>query len=428
MPRSARRSYLIAALGVLATIAAVFVLRPGVPDQVTFLTGPAESTEHVYGVQYAAFLRQAGLRVDLVTTEGSSENLRRLGSEAGPTVAFLPSGVEQLPYAREAADKVASLGAVYLKPLWLFLRAGTGASTLEDLDSLRVAAGSPESDTWGILRLVASEGRLDFQFESVQADRLSADSLRAALVDGRLDGVFVAGAAASPLVGGLLRAPGLEPAAFPRVDALVLRNPNFVAVRMPEGAVDLWENVPDRDLELIAANMNLAVRDDLPPALVDLLLDAAQRIHRERTLVSAAGTFPRPTGVTLPLDERAERYYTEGPSPLRRFLPFWLATLVDRFLLLAVTFFTALFALFSVLPKLLSLPFRVSSARSYRRLEALEREAAAGTLSREELLAGIDDVDARTAALRISPLDRVAFLELRQYLHDMRERTRAPGE
>jgi TRAP-type uncharacterized transport system substrate-binding protein len=413
---------------VLAAIAALFLIRPGVPGEVTFLAGPEGSTEYIYGMRYAAFLRRAGVSVDLVATDGTTENLRRLRSEPGATVAFLPSGAEGLPGLKDATEGVVSLGAVYLKPLWLFLRSGTGVSTLEDLDSLRVAAGTPGSDTWGILRLIAAEGELAFRVEAIPEGRRGADSLRAALVDGRLDGVFVAGAAASPLVGGLLRAPGLEPVAFPRVDALVLRNPNIVAVRIPEGAVDLRENVPDRDLELVAVNVNLAARDDLQPAVVDLLLDAARRIHRERTLISAAGSFPRATGVTLPLDERAERYYEEGPSPLRRFLPFWLATLVDRFLLLVVTVFTALFALLNVLPKLLSLPFRVSSARAYRGLEALEREAAAGTLSRAELLAGIDEIDARTADMRVSPMDRAAFLELRQYLHDMRERTRAPGE
>jgi len=422
--RRPRRPHRIALLAAAALLAALFLIRPGVPRQVTLFTGPEGSPEHTYGLRYAAYLRDAGVRTDVVETDGSWENLERLEENRGAAIAFLPSGIENaLDDSTEQVDLV-SLGSIYLEPLWLFMRPEAAVSEIAELEGLRVVAGEPESDTWGILTFVLQSARLTGRIEPIPVSSLDRDSLRAAFREGRIDGAFIAGTPETPLIDRLLHTPELEPVAMRRTEAIVLRAPSLSQVRIPAGAIDLAADIPSEDLELVATNVNLVARDGISAAVVDLVMDAARRIHRERTLLSPAGTFPRTTGVTLPLDRRAERNYTEGPSPLRLIFPFWLATLLDRFLIVIVTALTAAFALLNVLPKLLKIPFALASLRAYGQLEALEKRAAAPGADRKKLLADLAAIDEATARMRVPAGDRTAFLELRQYLHDMRERLR----
>ena len=60
------------------------------------------------------------------------------------------------------------------------------------------------------------------------------------------------------------------------------------------------------------------------------LVEAAFEVHGHATLLQAAGQFPNPTMHTLPLDPEAARYYKSGKSFAYRYLPFWVATLLDR--------------------------------------------------------------------------------------------------
>lgn len=424
MTRRVPRPYFLVLLVAAALLAAVFLIRPGVPREVTLLTGPEGSTEHEYGLRYADYLRDAGVRTNVVATSGTLENLRRTLEAGDATIAFLPAGAENVLEIPEEELDLVSLGSIYLEPLWLFMRPEAAVTSIEQLDGLRVVTGQPGTDSWGILTLMVRAASLTGRIEPVPAASLDIDTLRAAFLDGRIDGLFIAGTPETPLIGTLLHSPLVVAVALRRTEAIVLRAPSLERVRIPAGAVDLARDIPPEDLELVAANVNLVAREDVSPAVVDLLMDAARRIHRERSLLSSAGAFPRPAGVTLPLEGRAERNYTEGPSPLRLVFPFWLATLLDRFLVLIVTALTAAFALLNVLPKLLKLPFTLASIRAYGRLEAVEKRAAEPGVDRDDLLADLHAIDESTAGMRVPAGDRTAYLELRQYLHDMRERIR----
>ncbi len=64
---------------------------------------------------------------------------------------------------------------------------------------------------------------------------------------------------------------------------------------MPEGSIDLGKNIPVIDLNLIAPSVELIARDNLHPALSDVLLDAAQEVHSSVGLFVKSGKFPNAT-------------------------------------------------------------------------------------------------------------------------------------
>jgi fermentation-respiration switch protein FrsA (DUF1100 family) len=101
-------------------------------------------------------------------------------------------------------------------------------------------------------------------------------------------------------------------------------------VSLARGVVDLSRNVPPRDVQLVAATCSLVAREDLHPALVQLFVQAAARIYGGGGWLSHPGQFPSALNTEFPLARDAERYYRNGPPLLQRYLPFWLANLIDR--------------------------------------------------------------------------------------------------
>jgi hypothetical protein len=108
-----------------------------------------------------------------------------------------------------------------------------------------------------------------------------------------------------------------------------------------------------------------------------------------------------------------------------KYLPFRLATWINRFLAAAVAIGSAMVTIFKLVPALISLPFRLGIRRGFGELRALERSAASGT-DKKTLLNELARIDQSTASINV-PLHKFdpQWLELRQFLHDMRDRLEA---
>lgn len=101
-----------------------------------------------------------------------------------------------------------------------------------------------------------------------------------------------------------------------RADALTRRFLYLRKLALPHGVFDLANDVPARDVVLVAPTLNLLARDSLHPALAYLLMRAASEIHGGAGLLDDAGEFPAPREAGLPLSPQAKRYYQTGaPFP-----------------------------------------------------------------------------------------------------------------
>ena len=67
-----------ALLTVALLVAAYWWLNPTPPKTVVLATGPAQSAYETFGRRYAEALAREGITVELLQTEGSSDNLERL--------------------------------------------------------------------------------------------------------------------------------------------------------------------------------------------------------------------------------------------------------------------------------------------------------------------------------------------------------------
>jgi hypothetical protein len=107
---------------------------------------------------------------------------------------------------------------------------------------------------------------------------------------------------------------------------------------------------------------------------VYLLLEAAAEIHGGGGWVHKAGEFPSPKAQDFPLSDRAERFYKSGRPLLFDYLPFWVATFVDRLVLLLIPTAAVLIPLIRIMPWFYSWRNRRKFFYWYGELKNLELE------------------------------------------------------
>ncbi len=297
------------------------------------------------------------------------ENLKLLADPGADVSVALVQGGLATP---ERNPGLVSLGVVFLEPLWVFYRDTVEQDRLEGLRGRRIAIGPVGSG----LHVLARELLAANEMTGPPTQLLDLPTREAAdaLLAGRVDAVFVVAAAQSETVQRLLRAEGVRLMDLARAEGYTRRFPHLAMVTLPEGAVDLARNIPPKDTRLLASRANLVARADLHPALITVLLDAAERVHGGSGLFHAAGEFPSPRETDLPVPEDARRFYKSGRPFLQRYLPFWAAVFIDRMLVMLLPLVAVLLPVFRILPMLYSWRVRSRIYRRYGELRYLEEQ------------------------------------------------------
>ncbi|MFO1406654.1 MAG: TAXI family TRAP transporter solute-binding subunit [Steroidobacteraceae bacterium] len=414
---------LLVALAALLLIAAVWAglaaLRP-LPDRTfTLATGPVGSAYEAYGRRYQALLARSGVEVKLVATAGTYENVEKmLDPKAGVSAGFIQAG----SVTEDGAPGLLSLGTMFYEPLWVFCRCEPDDLDFHERLGRRVSIGPDGGATRAlVLRIFKMNGIDPARFELLgYAPEKAADEL----IAGRIDAAIIDTAWESPAVQKLMADRSIHLVGYPRADAYVALMPFLSKVVLPEGVASLAENRPPKDVVLIAPKASLAVREDLHPALQYLLIDAAQRIHGGPGVFNAAGTFPAPEMIDLPLSAEAQHMYRSGPSFLRRHLPFWLAELGQRLLLVVIPLVGLIYPVTKLVPEAWRWEMGRRLQRAYRDLRSIERgliDTAPGP-ERAEWHARLDELEARVQALRLPDSYAAPAYELKQNIRFVQER------
>ncbi len=225
------------------------------------------------------------------------------------------------------------------------------------------------------------------------------------LLDGSLDAAMFVTAPEEPLVRMLLQTPGIALFDFEQAEAYARRLPYLTHVVLPRGIVALDRDIPHRDVGLIAPTATLLAKSTTHPAIVELLVQAATEIHGGAGWFRRAGEFPNDQYTEVPLSPVAERYYKSGPPFLQRWLPFWLANLIERMGVILVPAVALLIPLSRVLPPLYAWRVRSRVYRWYGLLRDVEHDVDATTDdpraprvgktrgSRSRQIARLDDIE-----------------------------------
>jgi hypothetical protein len=232
------------------------------------------------------------------------------------------------------------------------------------------------------------------------------------------------GDSASPrVIRRLIGHPSLHVLQLSQLEGYLRRFQHLDRVVVPMGAYDLGTNLPARDLDLLASSVELVARADLHPAISDLLIETLREVHGRPGLLQKAGEFPAAREHDLPLSADARRYYASGKRWLYKVLPFWAASLADRFVVVLVPLVLLLVPAFRVVPNVYRWRIRLRLYRVYGALLELERDVLGhAPEERAGLLGRLDDVERRAEALELPVAFADQFYVLREHIGLVRRR------
>jgi len=429
--------FLLIAFGLL--LLAYWVLEPTPPKRVVLATGADQGAYAEFGKRYQQQLAQHGITVELRSTQGAAENLALLRDPlSGIDLAFVQGGADEqraVAGADRSEEGLVSLGSLFYEPVWLFYRAeaadrllgeGKPGATLDSLTQLggwRINVGAPGSGVPVLVDKLLEANRVEPK--TLTLLRQPQTPAVMSLLAGEADALFFASAPESLMVQMLLRTPGIRLFDFAQAEAYSRRFPFMSPVTLPRGVVDLALDQPASDVRLVAPTATLVAREDLHPALVQLFVQAARSVHGEAGWFQRKGEFPSAANTERPLAAEAERYYRNGPPWLQRYLPFWLANLVDRMWVVLLSIIAILIPLSRVVPPLYEFRIRSRVFRWYGQLQAIEQ--ASERRPAAELRSELDAIEAKVGAITVPLSYADELYALRGHITMVRRRLFAPA-
>lgn len=358
-------------VGIGFAVAYQFV-EPAPPSRMVITTGGESGAYYQFAKRYAAILARDGIELEIRTSAGSLENLQRLRDDVAQ-IGFVQGGVVAPPEDPDNSEDLGllSLGSVFYEPVWVFYRGEQPLSRLTELRDKRIAIGQEGSGVRQLAQQLLEANEIPSGDNLLPVSGLDAAE---ELQQGRVDAAFIIAAENAPVVQVLLRSPGIRVMSFAQANAYQRRFPFLTRLTLPQGVADLVRDFPPEDIRVLAPTANLIVRDDLHPALQVLLLQAASEVHGKSGFFQDAGEFPAYMDAMLPLSPDAARYFKSGSPFLQRYLPFWLAVLADRLIVLLVPVIALLIPLLRIAPAIYTWRVRSKVFRSYGELKFMEEE------------------------------------------------------
>ncbi len=365
-------------LMVVGVIVAIQFLEPAPPRVLTIAAGPEEGGYYQYALRLQRALEEEGFSLNIRKTNGSIENLELLTSdEEKIELALVQSGVETLFSGDQ--EGLRGLGSLYYEPLWVFYRGHQKVKLLKDLQGRKMAIGSEGSGANAVSKLLLKKnGILDESSNLLQ--KIGGSEAADALLSGEVDVAFFVMPAQNKLIKELASEPELELMSFRRYRAYVGNIPFLSSVVIGEGLLDIAENVPDTTRVLLSPLATLVCNDEFHPALTSLILLKSGEILASGNLLEEEGAFPSGEYVGFKLTKEAEYFHEKGPPLLQRFLPFWIASAVDRLIILVIPFMALLIPLFKTAPPLYRWRIRSKIFRWYKFLREVDKKMLSGEI------------------------------------------------
>ncbi|MEM5313273.1 TAXI family TRAP transporter solute-binding subunit [Paraburkholderia sp. JHI869] len=401
MSRARRR---LAIIGVIVLLAAAgwlltIVVEPAFQRTIVMTSGADNGIYRGFADRYAPILKRAGIKLVIRSSSGSVENYERLRDpNSAYEVGFIQSGTT----TPKDTDNLQTIAAVSYEPIWVFYRGDATVDRLSQLRGKKISIGVPGSGLLNVAQVLLSYSGITSQNSTLL--QMDAPAAYQGLESGRIDAAFFIGRPDADMQKTLLNSP-LKLMSFAQADALVQKFPSLSKIVLPRASTSVAEDLPRTDVTLLAATALLVSKNTMHPALVYLLLDAAHTVHGGEDYFTPLGTFPNLKTEEFPISDESVRYFKSGQPFLYRYLPFWLASLIERRLLILVPFAALLIGLIQALPRLVEARTKKRLVVWYREIKALEDEVWQNREPPQSQIAQwideIENIDASASQIRI---------------------------
>jgi len=444
--RAAWREWLIIVAPIALLVIAAFALtahfiKPAPPDTFTFSAGAEGGAYYRYALRYRDILARDGIKMEVLTSAGSLQNLARLrgtrpeaggvlvpgGATPEASAGFVQGGTT-LP---EDSNNLLSLGRLFYELVWVFHRLPPDTDRLAQLRGKRIAIGPDGSGTNLLVRQLLTES--DVTAGNSKLEELSTKAALEKLGRGELDAAFIVAGPEAEVLQAPLRAKDIRLMSLAHADAYAMRHSHLSRIMLHQGVIDLKNNIPARDVQMIGAGALVAVRDDLHPALQFALAQAAAEVHKHPSIIHAENHFPQVQSTELPMSTVAERFHKTGPPFFQRYLPFWIAVLADRMLVLLIPVVTLLVPLIKIVPFLYTWRIRKRLWHWYKELQLLEHSMSDDPADLEKHRTEMHRIEEAVWTIPVPVEYSEQYYNLREHVEFVRRRleshaTAAPAE
>ncbi|WP_090531999.1 TAXI family TRAP transporter solute-binding subunit [Paraburkholderia sartisoli] len=344
------------------------LIKPAIQRTIVITTGADGGIYRGFADRYAPILKRDGIKLDIRSSSGSVENYQRLKDpDSDYEVGFIQSGTS----SPSESDNLQTIAAVSYEPIWVFYRGATTVDRLAQLRGKRISIGVPGSGLLNVSSVLLSWSGITR--DNTTLLQMDAQNAYQGLENGTLDAAFFIGRPDAAMQVTLLNSK-LKLMSFAQADALVQKFPSLSKVIFPRASTSIVNDLPQADVTLLAATALLVSKDTLHPALTYLLLDAARTVHSGEDYFTPLGTFPNLKTEEFPVSDESTRYFKSGRPFLQRYLPFWLASFIERRLLILVPFTALLLGLLQALPRMAEARIKRRFIVWYREIKSLEDE------------------------------------------------------
>jgi len=403
--------------------ATVKYVDPAPPNVIRLVGGPEASSFRTQAEKYKKIIDGYGVKVEIVPSQGGLDSLRLLADpKSKADVAFVQGGLT------DGIDisHLMSLGNLFVQPLMVYYRGPVVVRRVTELKGKRLAVGPLGSGTRALVGKLLAANNLDEKNSTLL--ELSGEDAAHALIAGTIDAAFVSGDSVTKQVQTLMReAAGISLMSFEQAEGYRRKFRFLSHLTLPQGAIDIARNYPPVTTELVGFTVELVAKNNLHPALSDLLIAAAQEVHGSAGLYREAGEFPTPVEREFPVSRDAERYYKSGGKVLYKLLPFWLASIADRLLVIFLPVLVLLVPATKVVPNLYRWRVRSRIYRWYGALMAIERESL-GPLDpqqHENIIKRLDEIDRAVNEIETPPSFADQLYVLRGHVEMVRAHLRS---
>lgn len=387
-------------------------IEPAPPSRIVIAAGPKDGAYYPFAVEYARFCAKHGVELEVRATAGSLDNYQLLAEDDEVHLAIVQGGTA--PQSALVDQVYESIGSLYLEPVWIFYRQTDKSVTdrihdLRPLSEMRVAIGQPGSGTQAIAKTMLRENGIEPAEDRWRP--VGGSEAAAQLVAGDVDAAFFVMPQTSPLIRELISNPEIQLLSLQRQLAYSRRHPYLKSLTLSQGVFDLQQNLPDRNIHLVAPAALLIATQEFHDSLVPMLLRAAEVTHRRKGDPFWESRFPSTDLIEFPLNESARLYYEQGPPFLQKYLPFWIASSVDRGKVLLLPMIALLLPLFKVAPPIYRWRIRSRIYRWYKILRRIEKNLHAGDAAEMER----DHATLRAMESELDDLDSVPLAYMEEF-------------
>jgi TRAP-type uncharacterized transport system substrate-binding protein len=412
-------------IGSVLLMSVLWFVHSAPPKSITITSGASGSSFETNAVKYRQILARSGVTLNIIPSQGSKENLDRLTDPSFKVdIGFVQGGITN----EIKTNNLTSLGSIGYQPLFVFYRSTNPVTLISEFKGKRLAIGPVGSGGRTLSLSILELNGIDATGTTTLLD-FDGTSAAKGLLDGSVDAIFLMGDSASPQVmRQLLRSPTVQILDFVQADGYTRKISYLNKLELPRGSLDFGKDLPSHSVFLIGPTLEIIARPDLHPALVDLLIEAGQEVHGTAGLLRKKGEFPSAVERDIPINNEASRYYKSGKSFLYRYLPFWLASLVNRILVAFVPMIVVLIPGMKLIPFVYRLRIKLRLYRWYRALLAVERDSTVNldSVARDHLLSRLDHIETGVNKMKVPASFADQFYALRGYIRFVRDRIPHP--